>query len=133
MEGDLLKFGGSLAAVALVVLLVWRLGLGPPPQISNEDEARELADNAICGFDAEELTLDAKGRGALLADRADRIVLLVPHGAHFAARLLDARARASINGEQLKIDSGDASFPIVQFELGEATQAWDKRISTLHS
>ncbi len=124
MNGQLLTFAGSLAAVVILVLASWALGLGRGARIVDESEAQELADNAICGFEVEEVALDAGGHGALLLDGKGRIMLLAPHGAQFAARLLDGAARTARDGARLTVDS-------VTLDLGAAAGAWETRLRRL--
>lgn len=131
MEGQFLVFAGSLAGIALLVLAARWLRLGGEATLAGEEEARALADNAICGFTAQEVAIDAKGHGALLGDRYGRILLLAPHGVHFAARLLDAKASARREGSMLLIETGEADFPTVRLELGDAAGIWSKRLSAL--
>jgi hypothetical protein len=126
MTGQLLVFVGSLAGVGLLILISRALGLGSDARIADEDEARDLADNAICGFDARSVTLDERGQGALLEDAEGRIMLLAPHGAHFAARLLDSTSRATRKGARLTIDG-------TALELGDAAGTWEKRLARLDS
>lgn len=133
MEGELLKFGGSLAAISLLVLIAWWLGLGGRARIADEAEARALADDAVCGFEAVEIALDADGRGALLCDAQGRIMLLAPHGVKFAARLLDSGVTVERDGNRLVIAAAGQGFPKVSLELGEAAGAWDKRLAALSS
>lgn len=108
MAGLILQFAGSLAAVLLLVFLAWRLRLGGEPEIADEAEARELADNALCGFEAAEIALDRAGRGALLRDDNGRIMVLAPHGNHFIHRLLDARTAARMHADWLEITIGNS-------------------------
>jgi hypothetical protein len=126
MTGQLLVFVSSLAGVAVLILISGALGLGRDAQIAGESEARELADNAICGFQAREVVIDVAGHGALLEDAEAHIMLLAPHGAHFAARLLNQRARVTREETRLTIDG-------TALELGEAAGAWEKRIKALDS
>ena len=132
MTGDLLIFGGSLGAITLVVILVWWMGLGGEPRIGDEAHARELAENAMCGFEPIEIVLDAKGHGALLLDNKGQILLLAPHGSHFASRLLDTNSTAWIEDGVLVIDSGEQTFARALLELGTEARAWDSRIKTLN-
>jgi len=126
MSGNLLVFAGSLAGVGFLVFVSWALGLGRNARISGESEARELADNAICGFAARTVTLDAAGRGALLQDNDGRILLLAPHGAQFAGRLLEPATRVSHKGGRLTIDG-------TTLDLGDAAGAWAARLKALDS
>lgn len=132
MSGELVQFVGSLVAVTLLVATAWRLRLGQAgARLTDESEARELADNAVCGFAAIELTLDAGGKGALLRDRQGRILLLRAHGAHFAARLLDRASRASRAGTVLTVATGERTFAPAVLQLGAAAAAWEQRIRAL--
>ena len=126
MTGQLLVFAGSLAGVGLLILISRALDLGRNARITDEKEARELADNAVCGFEARAITLDARGRGALLADAQGRIMLLAPHGAHFAARLLDRSTRTAREDSHLTVEGAT-------LELGDDAGAWEKRIASLNS
>jgi len=131
MTADLLKFGGSLAAITVLVLIAWRMRLGGTARLADEAEARELADNAICGFEAVEIGLDSERKGALLADAEGRLLLLAPHGVHFAARLLEPGSKAKSDGPLLSIMTTNSTFPLVQLQLGDAAQAWERRIAAL--
>ena len=134
MSGEFFKFAGSLLAVSALVFVAWRLRLGNGSVLAGEAEARELADNAICGFDAVELALDTGGKGALLRDSDGRILLLRPHGVHFAARLLDHSSSAHRDGPLLTVSTGEATFTPARLDLGEDNaRSWDKRIAALHS
>ncbi len=126
----LLQFAGSLAAVALLVLAVWLLRLGGEAHIAGEAEARELADNAVCGFEAAAIALDRAGRGALLRDCDGRIVLLAPHGNRFVGRLLDGRARARLEGERLTVATGERRLAPVSLEVADAA-TWCAAIEAL--
>ena len=130
MGGELLQFTGSVGAVLLLVFLAWRLRLGGEPRIADEAEARELADNVQCGFEAETVALDQAGRGALLRDRAGRIVLLAPHGNRFAGRLLDAHATARVDGERLIVSTGERRLAPVTLDLPDPA-AWCRAIERL--
>ncbi len=130
MTAKLLQFAGSLAAVLLLVALAWRLRLGGDARIADEDEARELADNASCGFEADQIALDRAGRGALLRDATARIMLLSPHGNRFVGRMLDARARTQIDGDRLTISVGEARLPPATLELIDAP-GWCRAIEGL--
>ena len=133
MTGDLLVFAGSLAGVLLLVLISRLLGLGRDARIADEAEARELADNAITGFEATDVVLDHAGRGALLRDSDGHIVLLAQHGVNFAARLLGAATRVTRDGERLIITSSDTTFRVATLDLGKAAETWAARIDALDS
>jgi hypothetical protein len=134
MSGELIKFLGSLLAVGALVAIASRLRLGGGGAIlASEADARELADNAACGFAAVEVALDVGGKGAMLRDGEGRIMLLAPHGVHFAARILDGGARASRNGDELTVLTSDRAFPPTVLNLGNAAEAWARCIGTVES
>ena len=120
----LLKFGGSLVAIVALAWLARRLGLGGDVRIADEDHARALADEAICGFDPVDMAIDRAGIGALLRDAEGRILLLRRHGAHFAARLLDSHAFARLDQGFLTIGTGETRFGKVTLDLGPKAQVW---------
>lgn len=126
----ILQFAGSLAAVILLILVAWRLRLGGEAEIIDEAEARELADNASCGFEAAEIAIDRGGRGALLRDGSWRIMLLAPHGNRFVGRLLDSRASARIHAGGLEISIGERRLASVVLDIADAA-AWCLAIDAL--
>lgn len=110
----LTQFLASLAAILVLAWIALRLGLGRAIRIRDESHARMLADEAICGFEAQEIALDRSGRAALLRDRAGRVILVKVHGAQFAGRLLGPGSSAAIwedSGKRaLEADSGERLF-----------------------
>ncbi len=126
--GMLLQFLASLAAVLALAWVAHRFGLGTDRRIASEDEARELADEAICGFEPRELVVDRDGQAALLRDDAGRILLLRRHGAHFASRLLDATTDARLDNTRLTLGTSDRWFGHVTLDLGAAAPEWAARL-----
>jgi hypothetical protein len=131
MVAELLMFGGSLAAVALLVFVGWKLGLGGDVRLRSEDEARALADAALCGFTPVAVGLDRAGIGALLGDASGRVMLVRRHGARFAARLLDSHAHVRLDRNFLTIGTGEATFGRVTLDLGGEAQVWAGRMRHL--
>ena len=119
-----LQFGGSLAAVLAVAWLAAKLRLGGDPRLRDPDEARRLAEEAMCGFDAEEVVLDRAGIGALLRDRDGRVMLIRRHGARWVARLLDGHAAVRLDRSFLEVATGERSFGTITLDLGEQAQVW---------
>ena len=78
-----LQFAGSLAAVLALAWFARRLGLGGDPRLRDPAEVRRLANEALSGFEAQDVVLDRAGIGALLRDPAGRIMLLRRHGARW--------------------------------------------------
>ena len=124
MIAQALQFGGSLAAILALAWLARRLGLGGDPRLRDPDEARRLAGEALCGFEAQEVALDRAGVGALLRDSAGRIMLLRRHGVHWVARLLDSHAGVRLDRSFMTIATGDRTFGTITLDLGDRAQAW---------
>ena len=124
MTGLALQFGGSLAAVLALAWLAAKLGLGGDPRLRDPDEARRLADEAVCGFDADEVALDRAGIGALLRDREGRVMLIRRHGVRWVARLLDSHAGVRLDRSFLEIATGERGFGTITLDLGEQAQVW---------
>ena len=130
MEDQLLQFLGSLLAILVLAGLAWWLKLGPERTLSNEDDARLAASEAVDGFDAVDVALDAEGRGALLYDATGRILLLRPHGTHFAGRILTAQASANLENGRLVIDSAERRYGLTRLFIDDP-QAWVQRIEAI--
>ncbi len=133
MTAQLIQAGASLLAILALAWLARRLDLGADVRIRDEDEARQLAAEALCGFEAEDLALDRAGIGALLRDRMGRVMLLKRHGAHFAARLLDSHSHARLDRNFLTIGSGESTFGKVTLDLGDKAQVWASSLRRLGS
>lgn len=116
----LLQFAGSLAAVLALAWFARRLGLGPPPGIGNEDEARAAAEAAVPGFAPVRIALDRDGHGALMEDAQGRILLLRPHGTHFAGRLLGEQTRMRAEGDMLVVDTAERRYGAARLRIENA-------------
>ncbi len=130
---QLAQLGGSIFAVLLVWQLTVRLGLGGDVRIKDERHARELAADALCGFDAVDLVVDRAGIGALLRDTAGRVMLVRRHGAQFAARLLDSHAFTRLDHNFLTIATGETRYGGVTLDLGDKAQIWASSLRHLSS
>lgn len=114
----------SLLAVIALVFLTRLLGLGGEPRIRDADHARELADEALFGFEPVAIGLDKAGYGALLRDAEGRVLLLRRHGTHFAGRLLDRHTEARLDRNFLTVEPADRFFGTVTLNLGREAQVW---------
>ncbi|MBD3728691.1 MAG: hypothetical protein IE933_03200 [Sphingomonadales bacterium] len=121
---ELLQLAGSLIAILALAWIAARMGLGGDPRIRSEEQARALADEAICGFDPVDIAIDRAGYGALLRDAEGRVMLLRPHGAHFASRLLGASTTGNLDRNFLTIETPEKTFGRVTFDLGPSAQEW---------
>jgi hypothetical protein len=118
-----LQFIASFAAILGVAWLVRWMGLGGDVRIRDDDHARELAWEAIYGFDAVAMARDKAGFAALLRDASGRQLLIRRHGAHFAGRLLEPGIEARLDRHLLTIAIPDR-FGSTTLNLGEAAQVW---------
>ena len=114
----------SLAAVLLVFRLVRALNLGGDVRITDEAEARALAEQAHCGFDPVEVALDRARIGALLRNTAGEVMLIRRHGARFAARVLTSHAGARLDRGFLTLSTADPHFGSITLDLGDQAQVW---------
>ena len=121
---ELAKLGGSILAIVLLAWTAERMGLGGDIRIRDEDHARRLADEAICGFEPTDIVLDRAGMGALMKDAAGRHLLIRRHGAQFAGRLLDGHSDSRLDQNFLTIGTGEKSFGKVTLNLGAEAQYW---------
>ena len=124
MIGQALQFAGSLAAILLLAWLAGRLGLGGDPRLRDPEDARRLASEAVCGFEAQDVVLDRAGIGALLRDSAGRVMLLRRHGVHWVARLLDSHAGVRLDRTFMTIAVSDRTFGAITLDLGDRAQIW---------
>ncbi|MGX7951395.1 hypothetical protein ACWPM1_02405 [Tsuneonella sp. HG249] len=122
--GELLQLGGSLFAILALAWLALKFGLGGDRRIRDEAELRELAEEALCGFEPVEVAIDRAGLAALARDGNGRIMLLRRHGAHFASRLLDGHANARLDRNFLVVGTSDRRFGEVTLDLGDQASAW---------
>ncbi|GAA4046088.1 hypothetical protein [Parerythrobacter jejuensis] len=107
---DPVQLGGSLIAILLLAGLTAWLKLGASPRLHDESDARRAADQVVSGFEAEEFAIDRDGEGAILRGPNGQIMVLRPHGSHFAGRVLTPEARAQLSGGQLHIHTGERRF-----------------------
>ena len=117
---DAVTFIGSLIAIlALAGLAAW-LRLGTSPRLTNEEQARQAANEAVEGFEPVRFGLDREGAGALLEDARGRLLLLKPHGNFFAGRVLTAAATVQQGADTLSIDCGESTYGEVTLALDDA-------------
>ncbi|MXP11002.1 hypothetical protein GRI68_12515 [Altererythrobacter halimionae] len=114
----LFQFLGSLAAIIAVAWLVRKMKLGPPVRIADEDHARELAEEQLDGYEPVKIAVDRAGYGAIMRDGDGRIMVLKPHGAHVAGRILTSHASCRLDRNQLTLGTADKRFGSVTLDLG---------------
>jgi hypothetical protein len=124
MNLALVQIGGSLVAILALAGIARWLQLGEDVRLSDKDEARALAEAAVCGFDPVEIALDRAGIGALLRDAQGRVLLLKRHGARFAARLLSGHRDSRLDRNFLTVSTGEKRFGTVTLDLGAEAGVW---------
>lgn len=124
MTGKLIQFVASLLAILALAWVALRLGLGGDARIRDDAHLRELADEALHGFDPVEVAIDRAGLAAIARDAEGRIMLLRRHGAHFASRLLDGHAHVRLDRNFLIVGTSDRRFGEVTLDLGDAAPTW---------
>ncbi|XUU61640.1 hypothetical protein ACRAQ6_05045 [Erythrobacter sp. HA6-11] len=127
-----LQFAGSLIAILVLAWLVKRLGLGKDPVLTDDNHAIAVATEVLDGFAAQEVARDADGTGALLRDAQGQIILLKPHGGHFAGRVLNSSASAKLSDNEIQITSGEKRFGDVHLIIDDAA-SWVEAINRLNS
>lgn len=121
---QILQFAASLIAILALAWLARRLALGGDTRIHDEAHARELAQEVVCDFDAEDVAVDRAGNAALLRDRTGRLMILRKHGAHFAGRLLEGEIGAQRDDTRLTLPTHDRRFGAVTLDLGQDAPHW---------
>ena len=121
---ELIQLGASLGAVLLMAGVAWWMKLGGDVRIRNEEQARFLADQAVCGFTPTAVSIDRAGIGALLRDANGRQMLIRRNGAHFVGRLLDRNVIARLDQNFLTIGTGERTFGSITLDLGTEAQYW---------
>ena len=120
----MIQLGVSLVAVLFMAGIAWWMKLGGDVRIRDEEQARILADQAVCGFRPVAMSLDRAGIGALLRDIDGRQMLLRRNGAHFVGRLLDRNVVARLDRNFLTIGTGERTFGTITLDLGADAQYW---------
>jgi hypothetical protein len=122
------QLAGSVAAVAFLIVLAWRLGFSGAPELADEAQARSLAEEVPGGFDPVAVALDRSRRAALLRDASGHIVLVAPAGAHFVARRLEQGTKATCEDGRLIVS---ASCTSASLDLGRQAGDWAEAIARL--
>lgn len=121
----LLTLAAVLAMVAALVLMSARLGFSAHSRPPDAAEVQSLLDSLSGGFDAEEIAVCASSGGAIAQDGDARIAFVIPHGAHYVARLATAEARAGLDDDLLIIHDGPSAL---QLDLGPQSAGWLDRV-----
>jgi hypothetical protein len=124
VTAELLKLGGSIAAILFIAWLARFLRLGGDVRIRSEEQAREIANETCCGFDPVEIAIDKAGIAALLRDADGRHLLVRRHGVQWAGRLLDRHNDSRLDQNFLTVGTGEKTFGSVTLNLGSQASHW---------
>jgi hypothetical protein len=124
MTAELLKLVGSIVAILFLAWLARHWQLGGDARIRNEDDARAIAEEIVCGFESTDVAIDRAGIGALLRDAEGRHLLIRRHGALWVGRLLDRHSETRLDKSFLTVGTGERTFGTVTLNLGEKAQYW---------
>jgi hypothetical protein len=124
VTAELLKLAGSVIAILFLAWLARYLQLGGDVRIRSEEQARAIAEEIICGFDATDVAIDKAGIAALLRDAKGRHLLVRRHGAQFAGRLLDGHTETRLDQNFLTVGTGERTFGKITLNLGDQAQYW---------
>ena len=114
----------SLILVTALWLFARALRLGGDVRIADAAHAAQLAEAALSGFRAEDITLDRARIGALVRDDAGRILLIRRHGARFVASELVSHAGIRLDRHTLTLETGDRQYGTLTLDLGADAQIW---------
>jgi len=124
VTAELLKLGGSIAAILFIAWFARFLRLGGDVRIRSEEQAREIANETCCGFDPVEIAIDKAGIAALLRDADGRHLLVRRHGVQWAGRLLDRHNDSRLDQNFLTVGTGEKIFGSVTLNLGSQASHW---------
>jgi hypothetical protein len=119
-----IHLGLSIGAVFMLGWLARWLQLGGDFRIKDFDHAKQLAFNAIDGFDAVAAAVDRAGGSALLKDAQNRHMLLAVKGNTIVARMVTPAMAGRLDHKFLTINVGEPNFPAVTLNLGDKAQYW---------
>ncbi len=124
MIAELLKLAGSISAILFIAWLARFWKLGGDVRIRSEAQAREIAQETLCGFDPVEIAIDKAGMAALMRDANGRHLLVRRHGVQWAGRLLDRHNDSRLDQNFLTVGTGEKTFGSVTLNLGAQASHW---------
>jgi hypothetical protein len=116
-------------AFAALYGLARYLGLGRPACILQPAYARQIAFDALYGFDAAETVVGRDGQSALLTGHTGSYAIIQRHGAHFIAREFSAPVNCDNMNDHLTLRSDVFPKGYVTLNLGTDAAAWHARLT----
>ncbi len=105
------------------------LGLGRGSGILQPAYARQIAFDALYGFDAAETVIGQDGQSALLKGHCGNYAIIQRHGAHFIAREFSAPVDCENVNDRLTLRSDVFSKGYVTLNLGPDAATWRARLT----
>ena len=133
MTAELLKLAGSVAAILFIAWLAHFWRLGGDVRIQSEAQARDIAEETLCGFNPVDIAIDKAGIGALMRDDQGRHLLIRRHGVQWAGRLLDRHSESRLDQNFLTVGTGERIFGTITLNLGEQAQHWASGLRHLNN
>ena len=130
---ELLQLAGSIASILFIAWLArfWRLG--GDVRIHSEAQARDIAEEMLCGFNPVDIAIDKAGIAALLRDDQGRHMLIRRHGVQWAGRLLDRHSESRLDQNFLTVGTGEKTFGTITLNLGEQAPIWASGLRHLNN
>ena len=113
----------SVVAIGVLSALAWALGFRAEPRLHDTVEAARIVDEALTGFSAAEVALDAHKRAAVLRGDDGRFVVVRAAGDRWVVRVLD-RGRARLEDSRLILDLREPGAPVTVLDLGGDAARW---------
>ena len=127
--GIIAKITILVFAFAALYVLARYLGLGRGMGILQPAYARQIAFDALYGFDAAETVVGQDGQSALLKGHTGNYAIIQRHGAHFVAREFSAPVDCDDINDRLTLRSGVFPNGYITLNLGPDAAKWRARLT----
>lgn len=132
VDPQILIFAGSLVAILLLTGFAALLKLGGSAALGDESAVRHVIGEIADDFESVDFALDQGGGAALARDSAGRVMLVKRHGNKFAGRILGPAASVQVDGDMLKVFSGERRYGMVELTIDDAA-AWAEAIESVRT
>lgn len=132
VDPQILIFAGSLIAILLLTGFAALLKLGGTAALGDESAVRRVISEIADDFEPVDVALDRGGGAALALDGAGRVMLVKRHGNKFAGRILGPAASVQVDGDMLKVFSGERRYGMVELAIDDAA-AWAEAIESVRT
>ncbi len=128
-----------MGIIAKIIILVFAFaalyglarywGLGRGTGILQPAYARQIAFDALYGFDAAEAVVSQDGQSALLTGHTGNYAIIQRHGAHFIAREFSAPVNCDNMNDHLTLRSDVFPNGCITLNLGPDAATWRARLT----